>query len=349
MFNIVEDLKLKEFFNRLESELSDVRKFKPRYVDISTFMLSNDEEIDKHDELEIDEAITLESIPRGYEALIKGDYDSCDILAIDTSSFRIGETEKGIMAAYRASIVIFNGEEYEIVRLGPFIVNLTEENKGYIYNYLRKILGLAEVDEKRVPMLYKIVDRIRNLIERYLQIKTSSYLREGIVLWDGSLTGGTVDTPMKILRDALEGAEKSNNSVFGISKSSRLKTLDGRRLIDLLNDVHRPAFIKIHSLIDRRMADRILGEVYAVKFSPQGFTFRVDVHPRKGFDSKEELSRLYSLCPMFNGYPDPLRQTHINCYFTANEILALQAYIVQKYDLEILPAFDIRKHILYPF
>lgn len=349
MLEILEDLKLKDFFRNLENELSNVKKFKPRYIEISTFIPSNDEEIDKYEELQVDETIILEDVPNRYNGLARGDYDKCMILAIDTSSFRIGETEKGIVAAYRASIAVFDGEKYDIARLGPFIVNITEENKGYIYNYLRRLLELPEVDERKVPKIYKMVDRVRNLVERFLQVVTAGYFRNGIVLWDGSLTGDTVDTPRKVLEDALERAYKAENAVFGVSKTSRLRTLNGRRLIDLLSDVYKPAFVKVHELIREDLLGRILGEVYAVKFEPHGFTFRVDVYPRRGFDSAEELNRLYSICPIFNGYPDPLRQTHINCYFTGNEVLALQAYVVQKYGLEILPSFDPRKFILYPF
>ena len=349
MLEILEDLKLKDFFHNLEKELSDVKKFKPRYIEISNFIPSNDEEMDKYEELQVDETIVLEDVPDRYDELNQREYDKCMILAVDTSSFRIGETERGIVAAYRASIAVFNGEKYDIARLGPFIVNITEENKGYIYNYLRRLLDLPEVDDRKVPKIYKMVDRVRNLVERYLQVVTAGYFRNGIVLWDGSLTGDTVDTPRKVLEDALERAYKAENAVFGVSKTSRLRTLDGWRLIDLLSDVYKPAFIKVHELIREDLAERILGEVYAVKFEPHGFTFRVDVYPRRGFDSAEELNRLYSLCPIFNGYPDPLRQTHINCYFTRNEVLALQAYVVQKYGLEILPSFDPRKFILYPF
>jgi len=215
MLKILEDLKLTSFFRNLENELSDVKKFKPRYIEISTFMPSNDEEMDKYEELQVDETIILKSIPDRYNELARGDYNKCMLLAIDTSSFRIGETEKSIVAAYRASVAVFDGEKYDIARLGPFIVNITEENKGYIYNYLRRLLDLPEVNERKVPKIYKMVDRVR-----------------GMILWDGSLTGDTVDTPRKVLEDALEKAYNAENAVFGVSKTSRLRTLDGRRLIE---------------------------------------------------------------------------------------------------------------------
>ncbi|MCE4608611.1 MAG: hypothetical protein F7B61_06630 [Caldisphaeraceae archaeon] len=338
--------KLESFLKELEEDLSNARKFRPRYIEISRFIPTNDSDVDKLEENILDETITLRAEPSEYKSLTPGDYKKSQIVSIDTSSLRIGETERGIVAAYRASIVFFDGEGYSITKLGPFIVNISEGNKAYIYNYFRSLLGLEEVDERKVPMLYKVVDRVRNFIERYLQILTAGLIKNGIILWDGSLTSGTVDTPKEILVRALKRAEQSGNSVIGVSKSSYLRTINGHRLIDLLSDVYMPSYIKLNDLIRSETLMRILGDVYAVKFSPHGFTFRVDVHSR---DSEEDLKRTYSLCPMFNGYPDPLRQAHVNCYFTANEVLALQSYVIKKYNLEVLPEFDIRKFILYPF
>ncbi len=349
VMELIERLKLVDFFRRLEEELTSSKKFRPRYIELTKFMPSNDEDFDKAEEIQEDETLILAETPGDYRVLKREEIEGCEILAVDTTSFRVGETERGIVAAYRAAIVRFDGKEYNVTRLGPFIVHLSDANKEYVYNYLRSVLGLREVSSRDVPKLYKMVDRVRNLIERYLQVTTADYLKDGLILWDGSLTGDTVDTPKEVLVSALNRAIRSNNAVFGISKTSNIRTSDGYRLIDLLSDVYEPAYVKVHHLLKGRLAKRILGEVYAVKFSPQGFTFRVDVYPRRGSSSEEELRRLISTCPMFNGYPEPLRQAHINCYFTGNEVLALQSYVVGKYGLKVVPEFDIRKFILYPF
>lgn len=345
-FNVME--KLRKFFLGLEEELSSSRKFRPRYIELTNFLPSNDEDVDRVSEVEVDETIVLENTPSDYYVLEKVSGNG-KVLAVDASSFRVGETEKGIIAAYRASIVVFDKDSYEVSKFGPFVVHLTEENRVYVYNFLRGVLGLDEVDEKRVPRLFKMVDRVRNFIERFLQIEFADFIRESFVLWDGSLTGDTVDTPRRVLEEALSRARNAGNSVFGVSKTSRLKTVDGRRLIDLLCDVYKPAYVKVHKLLSKDLAKRILGEVFAVKFSPDGFTFRVDVYPRDGSIGEVELKRLFSVCPIFNGYPDPLRLAHINCYFTGDEVLALQTYVVEKYGLEVIPAFDVRRFILYPF
>ena len=347
-FNVF-DVRLERFLKELEENLSDVKKFRPRYIELKNFLPSNDSDVDKWEEILEDETLILEKMPLNYRVLEKNSFGDARILALDTSSFRIGETERGIVTAYRASIVLFEEDKYRITRFGPFIVNISEENKEYIYNYFRRLLGLEEVRVSDIPMLYKVVDRVRNFIERYLQILYSEYFKDGIILWDGSLTSGTVDTPRRVIESALNRAESHNNAVFGVSKISHLRTRDGYRLIDLLSDVYYPSYIKLNKLIKEEVMAKILGDVYAVRFSQHGFTFRVDIHPRNGFDSEYELKRMFSICPMFNGYPDPLRQAHINCYFTSNEVLALQSYVIEKYHLEVLDEFDVRKFILYPY
>ena len=269
-------------------------------------------------------------------------------MAVDVSSIRIGETERGIVAAYRAALVVC-GEEFKVEKLGPYALHLTEENKLAIYNHFRKLLGLDKVGEEEVPRLFKLVDRIRNAIERMLQRAAAKTIRDGIVLWDGSLIGGTVDTPMKVVVENIAAAHSNGNSVVGVSKRSWLKTTSGKRLIDLLEGIYKPCYIDVHRLIASKQLSRYLGHVYVAKFSPHGFTFRVDVAPKPGLTPVQVLEQLVSNCQMYNGYPEPLRCAHIESYLTANEILALQTYIAQKYNLTVLKPFDIRKHILSPF
>ena len=322
--------------------------FKPRYVELTSFIPINDEEIDKMDEWEVDETILL----RDYEAEIKefkGDVSEViPIIAVDASSCRIGETENGVLAAYRAAMVI-HSDESKVEKVGPYILHITEENKLGIYNYFRRLLGLSSVNERRVPRISKLVDRIRNAIERIMQKIAASTIKDGIVLWDGSLTGGTVDTPKEVIERNIKTAFYSGNSVIGISKRSWLRTISGKRLINLLEDYYKACYIDIHNYIASRDLSRYLGRILVVKFSPYGFTFRVDVAPKPGLEPSHVLELLFTNCEMYNGYPNPLRQAHMESYLTANEVLALQAYIIQKYNLKVLKPLDIRKFILGPY
>jgi len=333
---------------RVVEELENTKLFRPRYVELTSFMPLNDEEVDKLEEWEIDETVTLEERELQVKEFQEQREEFLPIVAVDVSSIRIGETERGIVAAYRAALVIC-GEEFKVEKLGPYALHLTEENKLAIYNHFRNLLGLDKVGEDKVPRLSKLVDRIRNAIERMLQNAAAKVIQDGIVLWDGSLIGGTVDTPMKVVIENIAVAHSNGNSVVGVSKRSWLKTTSGKRLIDLLEGVYKPCYIDVHKIIATKQLSRYLGHVYVAKFSPHGFAFRVDVAPKPGLTSVQVLEQLVSNCQMYNGYPEPLRCAHIESYLTANEILALQTYIAQKYDLTVLKPFDVRKHILSPF
>ena len=333
---------------RVVEELENTKLFRPRYVELTSFMPLNDEEVDKLEEWEIDETITLKEQEIQIKEFQEQLGESLPIVAVDVSSIRIGETERGIIGAYRAALVIC-GEEFKVEKLGPYALHLTEENKLAIYNHFRKLLGLDKVGDDEVPRLSKLVDRIRNAIERMLQKAAAKTIRNGIILWDGSLIGGTVDTPMKVVKENIKAAYSNGNSVVGVYKRSWLKTTTGKRLINLLEGVYKPCYIDVHKIIATKQLSRYLGHVYVAKFSHHGFTFRVDVAPKPGLTPVQVLEQLVSNCQMYNGYPEPLRCAHIESYLTANEILALQTYIAQKYDLTVLKPFDIRKHILSPF
>ncbi|OYT28493.1 MAG: hypothetical protein B6U95_04000, partial [Thermofilum sp. ex4484_82] len=233
---------------RVVEELENTKLFRPRYVELTSFMPLNDEEVDKLEEWEIDETVTLEERELQIKEFQEQREEFLPIVAVDVSSIRIGETERGIVAAYRAALVIC-GEDFKVEKLGPYALHLTEENKLAIYNHFRNLLGLDKVDEDKVPRLSKLVDRIRNAIERMLQRAAAKTIRNGIVLWDGSLIGGTVDTPMKVVLENIATAHSNGNSVVGISKRSWLKTTSGKKLIDLLEGVYKPCYIDVHKLI----------------------------------------------------------------------------------------------------
>ncbi|RLI35166.1 hypothetical protein DRO55_05565, partial [Candidatus Bathyarchaeota archaeon] len=62
--------------------------------------------------------------------------DGTPIIAVDVSSVKIGETERGILCAIRGAIVWNERGKYGYLRVGPFPFHITEENK-------RDVLELA--------------------------------------------------------------------------------------------------------------------------------------------------------------------------------------------------------------
>jgi hypothetical protein len=336
---------LEELIKTFEKEFPEAELIRPRVVRLQEFNYINDEEIDKAEELEKDETLVLEDIAKETKE-IKPNNTFMPIVAIDTSSAKLGETNKGILAAIRVGIFIQNGKETSGYTYGPYVVHITDENKQFLYDYFRQdLLGIKKAEAPYI--LTKMTDRIRNSIERISQIIACSMIKDGLVLWDGSLTGGTIDTPREVIENAIRNAHSNGNSVIAISKKSWLRLMTGEQLIGLLDNIPKTCFVDVH---DKLHADRnrFLGRVHVAKFTVDGFSFRVDVAASPGCTNEDALSLLAGNSAFYNGYPETLRQAHIHCYFTPSEVLALQNYAISKYNL-VIRTFDIRRHLFTPF
>lgn len=117
----------------------------------------------------------------------------------------------------------------------------------------------------------------------------------------------------------------------------------------MLGDEARPCLKDVHEKISSKPMSQILGRVHVVKFTPDGFSFRVDVAPSPDVKCIDVLNLLRSNCTFYNGYPDVLRQAHIHAYFTPDELLSLQNLAIEKYHMRVLRSFDTRRHILAPY
>lgn len=338
---------LNDLIRVFEEHFKEAEIFQPRCLKLDEFVYINDEEVDKADELERDETVELidrVGQPEDLTPVSKG----VPLASIDAGSVRLGETDQGVLSAFRVAIVKQSEPKPSYELYGPYVLHITGDNKQMIYSYLRnKIfhLGPAEAPWS----LYKMTDRIRNFLERQAQKVTAESIENGIVLWDGSLTGGTIDTPGQVLRESMGLAHSKGSSIVAVSKSSWLKIRTGERIVGLLEDVPRACYVDVHEQIDTRTLSRFLGRVHVVKFTPDGFSFRVDVAPKDGASSTEALGLLMGNSDFSHGYPELLRQAHIHAYFTPNEILALQNMAVDKYELKVTRAFDVRRCILAPF
>ncbi|MEQ9716453.1 MAG: DNA double-strand break repair nuclease NurA [Candidatus Asgardarchaeum sp.] len=337
---------LKELIELLEDPFG-ARYIKPRVITLTEFDYFNDETEDKAGEQEDDETLVLSDWRIENVSSFSEVDHVVPIIATDAASVKIGETDRGIISAIRISIVGKSvDEEIKVLKLGPYVVHITEENKDDIYNYFREYFGVPEASP---PALRKMPDRFRNFLERMAQRSICAQIENGIVLWDGSLTAGTIDTPRKIIDDSLDVAKRHGNSVVGVSKNSWLRLEDGTRIISLLDNVSAVGYIKVDRWISSSLRSRIRGNVFAVKFTEDGFTFRVDINPAEGISSEHVLNLLRSNVSFYNGYPYLLRLAHINAYFTPNEILAIQSYVADKFNLIFVRPFDVRRHILSPF
>ena len=312
-----------------------------RGFDPSLDKFINDEEAIKADELRDETTLTLSRVQLPKPLHIpEGSLRS--VCAVDTSSMILGEAEKGLVFAVRGLTIHWDpwAQRSLVVQRFEAPCFVSNESKKQLYNDLRKkLLGLNEVDG--APDLRKMVDRVRNMHERYLQMEAAEKCPDSILLFDGSLTGGTIDTPVRVLREILETASASNSDVVAISKKTRLVTKWGERVLHLLaNEPACPIMVPIKKIIKRRGRHELLGEVYMAKLSRIPVSFRVDIYSNRGHG--QVLADFLHSVHLESGYPRPLIQAHVFCYFGLFDSVAYQALLAKK-GIVMRHDFDVRR------
>jgi hypothetical protein len=312
---------------------------KPLDSKIDRFL--NDEEFLKGDELAQSETLAVRD-PRELKALELHEGSPRKIYAVDSSSILLGECRDGTVFSTRGVVVSWDpwSEETKVVDSFEAPCFVSNKNKDRLYNELRRDLwGLN--GEAKAPEIEKMIDRVRNFYERHLQLEIARGARDSILLFDGSLTGNTLDTPGEILDTIVNDAGKNNNDVVALSKKTRLITTKGERILDLLESVQGyPSIIPISSLIETKDPTRILGDVYVARLSRVPLSFRIDVNSRRG--APEVFSDLLKSCFLESGYPKPLIQAHIHCYYNSFDVMGIRSYLMKR-GIAIRQEFDIRK------
>lgn len=340
---------LKNFVGILEDHFPDANTFLARDVELDKFVYVNDEELDKKDEHYEDEEIECnDDVVKTAIQELERDTTIIPISAVDASSARLGETNRGVISAVRLAVWKQEPDSKPtLCQYGPYLAHITPDNIDFIYNYFRcEVFGMKK---GKPPRIMKMTDRLRNFFERLGQRRASSIISNGITLWDGSLRGATVDTPLDLLRDSVEKAHLNHNTVIGISKYSTLRTASGEKLLDMFGGQARSCIIDVNDKVSKKLIDQIVGRVHVVRFTPDGFSFRVDVSPCSDTICTDALKLLKGNCLFHNGYPDPLRQVHVHAYFTPNELLSLQNLAIEKYQMKVLRSFDVKRHLLAPY
>jgi hypothetical protein len=280
------------------------------------------------------------------------------LAAVDCGIVRLGQTENGLVIALRSTIVVEEEREAGITlfRTGP--IYLHNQHKASILEQVGRHLGRAdffvdleenESGELRAVRVKSAVaddahqygDRFRNWLERLAQRIAVTKIQNGVVLLDGALTLRTRDTPRVFLDELATLAAERSNALVAISKQSMLQ-VQGRPIPFWLNDVpNRPGYRLLTHLMRREGAERVLGNAYAVRFSPLGPTFRMDVKAVEGQSDEEAINRAYSSCLMRGGYPDILVRAHVHSYFTPPDVFQLQAEAAAKYQLTPQPEVEL--------
>src|SRR5207249_3849186 len=184
----------------------------------------------------------------------------------------------------------------------------------------------------------RVLTKLRNHVERWVQEVLAVTVKDGIVLLDGSLTAGTPDNPSSRVQRILSTARKNNSIVIALSKSTQL-TVGGKNILGFFDAEKIPHIIDITSVVKNEYPAypiRFLGRVCVSKLSPDGFLFRTDID--KDTDEQQALvalGRIAGTDVIFHGYPETLRIAHIFSTFTANEILAVQRFIAFNHHVSL--------------
>jgi len=301
--------------------------------------------------LGIHDSSTIETIP--LEPLL----DERPVAAIDVSSIRIGETETGVLCAIRGAIVWKEKNRYKYHRLGPFPFHITEQNKKEIYNLFRHY-HFEISEDTRTPSLINIQSRIGNLLERWLQLSISCSAYSTIILWDGSMTAGMIDSPVNEISRLLEIARNRLSIVLAFSKNTNLR-FSGHKLTDLAENAEPPCLLQINDFPLPSGPVFPLGDIYVAKLTPGVYvakltpgvcSFRLDIDKKVPRERRiEAVQSLLGSDLLIQSYPETLRLAHIFSTFTATEVIGIQRFIAQQYGLKIVARPNVRRLLFGPF
>ncbi len=280
---------------------------------------------------------------------LKANHEETLVAAVDTSTIKIGETSTGIIIAVRGANVWKQNRAYHYRRLGPFIFHITEDNKKDVYNVLEKsYFGFTYTSgHQSTPNLLQMPTRLASLLERWLQAMIARTATNGLVLFDGSLTSGTFDSPVERMRDILTTARRHGNTVLAFSKATCLRS-NGYLITDLLPENDPPYLLETLGL-RFKPPTVLLGDVYVARLNKANLAFRLDID--REIPISERVAALERLVgnDVFQSYPETLRLSHILCTFTANEVLAMQHFITRKHGIQIVNRPDMHRLLFGPF
>jgi len=271
------------------------------------------------------------------------------VVAIDTSTIKLGELVDGSLCALRGAVVLLDKERYRYVKYGPLVFSLGHNSYAALQDFAELGLITHFPGEINVDGLLK---RISNALERWIQFNVSSSVHDAFILIDGSLTAGTPDNPTRDLERILESARRNRSTVIGISKKTKLH-IENRSITDLVEDRSDPCIIDVDKEITEQFPAypvRFLGRVFVGKLAKSAFAFRIDVDRELSLqETTQSLCQLTGTDIVDQGYPETLRLAHILSTFTASDVLAMQAFAAARFGVQLIPKLALRRSLFGPF
>ena len=184
--------------------------------------------------------------------------------------------------------------------------------------------------------------RLASLLERWLQTMLAKTVKNGVLLFDGSLTAGTPETPTQRLREILSYARRNQSTVLAFSKATTLRA-NGLLITEQLPNRDPPYLLETTGLHSKPPM-MLLGDVYVARLNKANLAFRLDIDRETPFDQRiEAIQKLLGNDLYTQSYPETLRLSHILCTFTANEVLAIKHFITRKHGIQIVNRPDMHK------
>ena len=268
------------------------------------------------------------------------------VAAVDTSTIRLGELEDGSLCALRGAVVVLEEKHYKYTRYGPLLFSL---GNSLVTNQIPSLGINSFTGLSNVEILLR---RVRNSLERWLQLSVARSVAGGLVLLDGSLTASTLDNPGGEMEDLLNAARRSENLIIAISKNTQLRIRD-KSITALLEENSEPCLLDVDRRIRRQFSDspiHFFGHIFVGKLSRSGFPFRIDVDSRTSTEGCVTGIKLLTGTDIVDqGYPETLRVAHILSTFTASDVLALQSLATARFGIQLLPQVALRRSLFGPF
>jgi hypothetical protein len=198
------------------------------------------------------------------------------------------------------------------------------------------------------PNIMQMPMRLASLLERWMQTMLAKTVNRGIILFDGSLISGTIETPTQRLREILGYARRNSSTVLAFSKATTLRA-NGILITEQL-PTHEPPYLLETTGVHFKPPITLLGDVYVARLNKANFAFRLDIDKETSAEQRiEAVQKLLGNDLYKQSYPETLRLSHILCTFTANEVLAIKHFITHKHGIQIVNRPDVHRLLFGPF
>jgi hypothetical protein len=263
------------------------------------------------------------------------------VFACDMSTVHVADTVRGSIWAVRCSVVVKAYNGLSAATVGPLIYMVSPSTVEGLTGVLHSLLGCDGKIYPNMPTAPKIIS---NLFEKVIQLHLASRLEGGILLLDGSLISGPLDSPPEVVERIVNTAKESGQGVAAFSKTTTL-TLYGRSVCSIVGRCRPPYVVRIPLEPSGPWGVRE-GSVYVAHLSGQLYPFRVDVAARTSDISL--LNDLLSSDTMVYGYPETLIIAHQLAKLSRLDVLSIRTALGHTMGLKFVDAPDIRSSLFTP-